>query len=211
MTYVKTWHDKLYEEIVEDKELSEETAIKFFDAYWRFPALEFINFHVDQLPNKESLALDDASTYWNDVSLSSNELFEAVSRKDHDKTVISAYLLGLAIGRLQNHIDGDVLKNCFQAAKEKDDREQPLRDKEIAYSAMKEITQVIAKREWEKDTSKEIRLGEMVQIVWPQLVDVVNGHKGEKYLSTRGAEGIRKWVKEVAPDYAKRGGRPSTK
>lgn len=71
--------------------------------------------------------------------------------------------------------------------------------KESAINKAKEL----AKIEWEKDKDHSIKLGSMVQIIWEQLIDL-------EYTDQLPNESrsIRHWIKDIAPSYARKGGRP---
>lgn len=73
----------------------------------------------------------------------------------------------------------------------------------------KEHVQQSGNKLWEKDAANSIRLGEMCERVWSELA-------GDIALSPEGvfpntANGLKPWLREVAPDYASKGGRPKTK
>lgn len=208
MTDVKQWYEKLYKEIVEGKEATEENANKFFDAYWKFPAKEFIDFHLNQLPAEKDLINSSASQYWRDLSSNTLELSLATREQDFEKSVLAAYYMGIAIGRLQGHIDTDTLMFSFKAAQEKHQREIELNNKQDAHRLIKEMTQLIAQQEWKKDKRQEVRTSEMAERVWPILCESLEGLEVEKYLPLHGPSGLNKYLRPIAPEYAKKGGAP---
>ncbi|MCY1449598.1 hypothetical protein D9M71_663480 [compost metagenome] len=70
-------------------------------------------------------------------------------------------------------------------------------------AAVIEYAKVIATENWEADTAQKIRVGDMAEIVWARLV--VESLK--KWLPDK-PEGIKEWIKSVAPEYARKAGRP---
>lgn len=60
-----------------------------------------------------------------------------------------------------------------------------------------------ASNEWVKDTGQSIRIGEMTEKLWTAMVDA-----GFSDALPDRAVGLSDWVRAIAPDYAKRGGRP---
>jgi hypothetical protein len=61
----------------------------------------------------------------------------------------------------------------------------------------------IAFERWQADTTGEILVGSMAQLVWEQMVD-----EGYREQLPDKPESIREWIKHVAPDYARKAGRP---
>ena len=55
---------------------------------------------------------------------------------------------------------------------------------------------------WSEDTEQRIRIGEMCQTVWADM------HEDFGECLPDSANGMKPWLREVAPDYAKKGGRP---
>ncbi|MNP61225.1 hypothetical protein D3C76_1563840 [compost metagenome] len=66
-----------------------------------------------------------------------------------------------------------------------------------------EYAKVIATEIWAADTAQKIRLRDMAERVWARLID-----EGlDKWLPDK-AESIKEWLKPVAPEYARKAGRP---
>lgn len=74
-------------------------------------------------------------------------------------------------------------------------------------SRAKEHAQLAAKaiaiHEWKNDREKQIKIGEMCEIVWSTLIETE--HMQE--LPSK-PESLKDWIKEIAPGYAKEAGRP---
>tara|TARA_R110002124_G_scaffold141679_1_gene306225 strand:+ start:14297 stop:14830 length:534 start_codon:yes stop_codon:yes gene_type:complete len=68
-------------------------------------------------------------------------------------------------------------------------------------AAMKAANQIAANA-WSSDASRSIRIGEMCEIVWAQLVD-----SEHRQALPNKAPGLRAWIKAGAPEYSRQGGR----
>ncbi len=100
----------------------------------------------------------------------------------------------------------------FELAMEALARRWPLDERNSYKKVVKKFAQQIAKRNWEADTDRNIRIGEMTQIVWAELVDEKIPADTRNIIMEalpNSADGLRKWLSPVAPDYAKKSGRPS--
>lgn len=85
-------------------------------------------------------------------------------------------------------------------AKAEDARTAPLKGKTDVLRRAKEATQAEAKELWHYDTEKELRTGEVAELLHEKAAELA----GEKLTLPV----VKGWVREVAPDYAKKGGRP---
>jgi len=66
--------------------------------------------------------------------------------------------------------------------------------------------QAIADELWGRDITRSIRVGDMADLVYARLLDEASAPSQVPEL-----ERVRKWIRNVAPAYAKRPGRPSGK
>lgn len=87
------------------------------------------------------------------------------------------------------------------------ERERPLFERNLNSQTCKEIAQSLARSGWEKDTENAIRITEMANEVWAAFYQFKVPKEIMDCLPDR-AEGIKTWLREVAPEYAKRGGAP---
>lgn len=71
-------------------------------------------------------------------------------------------------------------------------------------AATKAAIQVIATEFWNKDLDNEIRVSDMRDLAYAELY--TRDEQLYKYLPEKAA--VKDWVKEVAPEYAQKGGRP---
>lgn len=89
-------------------------------------------------------------------------------------------------------------------------RRLPLRIRQVRHQAAKELAQYLAAWRWRFcDADQEIKTGEMLQLVWNEMVELRNADLLDGMPDK--AEGLRKWINKVAPPYAKKGGRPRKK
>lgn len=68
----------------------------------------------------------------------------------------------------------------------------------------KRLAQEYARFLWSRDAEHSIRIGEMAELVWAYLIE--NEKPLESVIPDRAA-GLRPWLREIAPTYAKRPGR----
>lgn len=67
------------------------------------------------------------------------------------------------------------------------------------------IARHIAEKEWQSDNAQEVRMSDMTNIVWAKL------HKlGFNDELPDQAKSLKSWIKDIAPNYASEGGRPSS-
>jgi len=100
----------------------------------------------------------------------------------------------------------------FELAMEALARRWPLDERNSYKKVVKKFAQQIAKRNWEADTEGKIRIGEMTQIVWAELLDEkipVDTRNKIMEALPNSADGLRKWLSPIKPDYARNPGRPS--
>lgn len=86
-------------------------------------------------------------------------------------------------------------------------RNAPLNKRNIRRDAIREEALRIAKIEWNSNKSHSIRLSEMCDIVWSILLE----HKEFMDVLPDNASGLKPWLREVAPNWAKKPGRPKAK
>lgn len=60
---------------------------------------------------------------------------------------------------------------------------------------------------WSEQETDGTRIGDMAQTLWGELVSAQDFRDFEPVLPND-ASGLKKWLRPIAPDYAKRGGRP---
>jgi hypothetical protein len=77
--------------------------------------------------------------------------------------------------------------------------------------ALKELAQIIATDKWANDDDKSIRLGDMCQLVWNEMAPyfVLGDETSPWHKAFPNASlGFKPWLRDVAPEYARKGGPP---
>jgi len=66
---------------------------------------------------------------------------------------------------------------------------------------------------WDRDELKQIRLGEMCEEVYSHLYTMFSGDDLADYQTALPdlPQGLKPWLREIAPDYARKGGAPKKK
>ena len=82
----------------------------------------------------------------------------------------------------------------------------PLAKKNQAIANAKKWAKDFATKRWNSDTEKNIRVAEMAEIIWSEILDTE--HKDSR---PETIDAIKGWLRPFAPDYAKKGGRPKKK
>lgn len=72
---------------------------------------------------------------------------------------------------------------------------------------LKRIVQAFAEDFWQKDIDKKIRVSEMTDEAYAKTHAVLGKNPIIEYMPEK--EAVKDWIRKVAPDYAKKGGRPS--
>ncbi|WP_227592071.1 hypothetical protein [Acinetobacter towneri] len=123
-------------------------------------------------------------------------VFQAISRTD---LLITHYQLSKIIEGSLTHRGRKVetIETLIEKQVQKPRGKSPA--KEHAQLAAK----AIAIHEWKNDREKQIKIGEMCEIVWNTLIETE--HMQE--LPSK-PESLKDWIKEIAPGYAKEAGRP---
>jgi hypothetical protein len=100
-----------------------------------------------------------------------------------------------------------ILHKGLHAIKVNHARNAPLHKINFRRDEIRKEALRIAKLEWNSDKSHSIRLSEMCNIVWSilleytEFIDVLPDN----------APGLKPWLREAAPNWAKKPGRPKTK
>lgn len=129
-------------------------------------------------------------------------MFEAVAGDDEDVSYDLRYALTCLLTAALNGRTRSVYR---QAAIEK----AALRGLSARAEASATIitrAQELAAELWDRDATRSIRVGDMADLVYARLLDEASDPGKAPEL-----ERVRKWIRHVAPDYAKRPGRPAGK
>ena len=97
--------------------------------------------------------------------------------------------------------------DAFKALHANTFRELPFQMHNLKKKVLKEIAQGMALYLWSDDLGQNIRLSDMCEKVYRMLAPLAQD-KGVFELMPGEPEGLKPWLRPVAPDYAKRAGRP---
>lgn len=203
MSAFKPWSQHVYETVVGDKKLSRQMLDQCMESYDDLGELIF--YHGKQY----ALALEAGESHflWDELWRECKELRQAIFTESVTEIAGAAYRLGVTAGKLEAYIDPESLMEAFSSRAEKATRELPLKKQAIAQGFIKDLAQEIASRIWREDTGQTIRLADACEMVWPELVDVSFKYDVNQHLPENSAS-LKKWLREIAPGYAKKPGRP---
>lgn len=92
---------------------------------------------------------------------------------------------------------------AFQVREHEEARRRGAEIKQDIHNLIVGVAQARAIDAWKLDQEKKIRIGEMSEKIWVEMLDA--GHV--KFLPDK-ADGLQKWIAPVAPSYARAPGRP---
>lgn len=125
----------------------------------------------------------------------------AIEGGEPDEIAIAFCRLGESITRLQMPSAGEIAE-LYRLKLADAARLQPMREKQIFIECAKEA----ATKLWANDHERKIRLGEMCERVYKLMQSIEQDH-GRDFLPGE-SDGLKPWLRKVAPDYARRGGAP---
>lgn len=118
------------------------------------------------------------------------------------------FQLGMLTQELTRETSNEMI-NLYQNTLSHRKSKLPLIIHNLKADYVKKLAQATARKKWKADKSKELRIIDMASIVWAELHDSLDkdfvGALPDKQ------EGIKPWIRSVAPEYAKVGGRPKKK
>lgn len=181
-------------------------------AYYLSPNAQRIIEHVKKEMSKSQKIDPDRSEWeWLQDSLTSAE--RELAREKLHAACTAFYCLGIS-ARSLTEFPHEVKINMANLAVEALARRKPLQEKNRNSQVVRLIVQEIAKRNWVADTEQSIRVGEMCELVWAEMLDesipTESRDMAMKHLPDKAA-GLRNWISPVAPEYAKKRGRPRKK
>lgn len=135
----------------------------------------------------------------------------AVNDRELEKTAYFFYLLGRNTSELRVY---DRLEDTLtRHAKEEIEKRRGLIRTNAVRDWLKNEAQQFAIAAWQEDKAQAIRTGEMTQLAWEHIIDYIEAGPEEHKDTFReclpdGPQGIREWIKEVAPGWGGKRGRP---
>jgi hypothetical protein len=128
----------------------------------------------------------------------------------------SAFSLGVSYEAITGTVATEQ-SNELHILKMKDERRNsPIRRKNMQAKVTRELVQLVASMLWDDDKNDQIRLGEMCQMSWNRFHDLISNNstfsaQDKKIFTDRlpsKADDLKPWLRKIAPDYAKKRGRP---
>lgn len=138
-----------------------------------------------------------------------DEAREALASSNNSWLCVALFKLGEAVGRMKLPTEHELIKTEYELAKFKFSEASRTIGLEIHNSEkaqLKMIAQSFAEDLWEKDVQNKIRVSEMTDEVYAKTHSVLHKNPIIQYLPEK--EAVKDWIRDVAPDYAKKGGRP---
>lgn len=209
MTEIKyqTFWDAKYTEIIEGRKLDKE----LFDLYISATA----NPDIDELLSHQRKqyeiadAAGQANDCWPMLDWATNEAEKAIST-GNIAAIASAFLrLGEATERLKHPSDKEMIE-LRKSHITNLERERPLMDQNGKKNFLKGCAEIIAKRVWREDLQQKIKVSEACEHVWADLISVASKYSVEDQLPDKSSS-LKDWLRPIAPEYAKKGGRPKNK
>lgn len=151
-----------------------------------------------------------------ELAMLGNSLKAARDMLEHSAShqiAFAFFTLGLNVGAMQNELRG--IDNHIEALRlEIADikRKEPLKLKEMAARRLRESVQQRARSKWLLSENENVRVAEMAEIIWAESCEAFmhmseNSGALSDVIPDR-AIAIIPWLREVAPAFAKKPGRP---
>jgi len=201
-----------------EKECDSEISIlfKFLETETKNNVLDLILTH-NELQVRLALKYDYFEERYARLSKAVN--FVSLQRENENLLVVALLELGQAIEAMDRLTEIDLMKLRISelGLKQAEElRQLPLKKKSSDTEIAKKIVQGFALDEWKKDIEQKIRTTDMCHIIHNKVQKMCDKLGLLKYLPSDDERGIRKpnpeklkpWLKEVAPAYAKKAGRP---
>lgn len=101
----------------------------------------------------------------------------------------------------------EIIIDALKADRSLFKRELPLKIRNAKATALKEVAQELAVSKWEQDKEKKIRILDMCNLIYSDI-DIMTERQNITDLMPLLPEGLKPWLREVAPGYAKKAGAP---
>ena len=102
-------------------------------------------------------------------------------------------------------LENNIISNSPAPQKDKLETKQikPRKGVSLKKLQAQEYAKIIAKALWNNDKERAIKIGEMAEIVYSEIYNI--GYQSELPYNSAS---VKDWIKDVAPEYARTGGRP---
>lgn len=155
---------------------------------------------------RNELAKADEDIRWQELAGATDRAENALKGGDVAEIASAWCRLGMAVEKFEHPSSSEMLELLEQVMHGRKamtadlDRQRP----NFERKAFRQIAQEIAAEEWSNDPNT--RVGEMCESVYRQMLELEESI-GRNYLPGQ-PEGIKPWLRKVAPESAKRPGRP---
>ncbi len=170
--------------------------------------LELLDFYWKEYLNAQE-AGEDRDT-WEAIKYHGAAAALHLGRGDHRNACIFFFFLGEAVENLRWPKRADY-REMARYAIEGRIRLRALELVNLRKARAKEIAAGVATIMWEADIDQKIRLGEMCHQVWALTMSLRTAFNGPEDILVAfpdKPQGLKPWLRSVAPEYAKKAGRP---
>lgn len=161
------------------------------------------------LEDARQQAQQNSGERWAGFSIAVEDAMLALESGDMARVCFAFMELGLKGGEISNPTDEelDLIQNGPSALRINMERVKALREQSDRQRYLREKAQALAAYYWARDSHQTIRLSEMCQQVYADLWPYVEAGDMSGLLPAA-ADGLKEWLRPVAPEYARKGGRP---
>jgi hypothetical protein len=200
-----SYRSKKHSEIIGDNKLTEALFNEYLAAVKEPDLNEFLKHQRDQFI--QALDKDAATPQWCNLWDFTKEAQYALNTGNVNCIATAFFAVGKAVEALQ-HPDSNTMVELYEAKVRTMNQDAPLIEKNSKNGFLKQCVEIMATRIWEGDKKQTIKVTTACEMVWPKLVDLAEEYKIPDDCYPDRAAGLKDWVRPVAPEYARRGGRP---
>lgn len=203
----RSWLESVYQAICPDKKQTEARNKKYVEIVMNPDPLVIVEHQFSEIARAKK-ACGQTDYRWKNLENSANTALEALEAGDIAAIAFAFYLVGEAANQLKQMPDEqltDLLTKGYLTELKQHNQKLPLLERNAKSKALKEVAQELAANLWEEDKANEIRIGNMCTKVWPALKELADRLNIQSQLP----KDIKPWLREVAPEWAKKGGAPT--
>lgn len=207
MSYFKyqSYDSAKIDQIIGGRDLTEDLYLEYKAATENPDIRDFLNHQIEQC--RGAAEAGDSDMRWFDMvdAIKKSEL--AIHNGDPSGIAVAFFDMGRIAERLK-HPSDDEIYELYKARFEKMERELPIKRRNLKIEFLKGCVKIIAGRIWEKDVKQEVKLIDACHQVWPELIKVAQDYNVPGDYYPNDAAGLKPWLRPLAPEYARKGGRP---
>lgn len=177
---------------------SERTPVKFST---------LLQHEEDEL--KKARTEGDADKEWSEFEYHLNQIKEKMPSDKHSTSYYHTFWLGFYAGSLSHYVSTDEQHQALSALCSQSKSQLALRFRNICREQVKTLAQNLAEMEWAKPEHSQTKVSAMSELIF----NLISKYGGKDYEDMRKeipktSNGIKGWISEIAPEFAKKGGRP---